>query len=115
VESEKKRTRAFQALLGKDGLIRFRFKLRAHCSVWPNDAHDIGAGLFSQAEMNYWTGYQLLLQQQPGSNLHFAANTKAVDTLITRSLRGARTNRLPVIVLCAVVDCLDRTAQLETP
>src|SRR5882724_2549932 len=47
VVSEEKRTRAFQALLGKDGLIRFRFKLGTHRYVGPYDAHDIGAGLIS--------------------------------------------------------------------
>ncbi len=58
--------------------------------------------------MNNRTSDQLLLQEQPGADLHLAANAEAVDALIARRLGGARTNCLPVIVLRAVVDQLLR-------
>src|SRR3989441_7277998 len=106
VVSEEKRTRAFQALLGKDGLIPFCFKLGAYRSIGPYDAHHIGAGLIAQTKVDNRARDQLLLHEQTGADFHLAPDTEAVDALIARRLGGARTNCLPVIVLRAVADCV---------
>ena len=49
-----------------------------------------------------------LLQQESGTEFHFAADPKRIDPLVATCLARVWTNDLPVIVLCAVIDCLDR-------
>ncbi len=94
-------------MLRHDLLISLHFKLCAHSPVGPHDAHDIGAGLFAQTEMKQRTGDRLLLHQQTGTDLHFTAHAERVDALVADCLDGARSHHLPVIVLRAVIDCLD--------
>ena len=57
--------------------------------------------------MKLWTRDRLLLHQQPGANLDFAANAKWIDALIANCLYGVRPHDLPVIILRALIHCLN--------
>src|SRR6266853_1159439 len=104
VVGEEKRARAFQSLLGDNGLVCLQIKLRAHRPVRPDNADDICALLIAQAEVNERACDELLLNEQAGANLHLAADAERVDALIACGLCCARAYLLPVIVFRASTD-----------
>ena len=99
VISEEKRTGRFQTLFRHHLLISLHLKLGAHCSIRPNDAHNIGTRLFAKPKMKQGTRDRLFLQHQTGTNLHFTAHAKRIDALVAACLARVRSNHLPVIVL----------------
>ena len=106
VIGEEERTRPFQALLGHDFLVGFDIKFGPHRPIRPNDPHDLGPRLLTQAEMNLRSRDRLLLYQQAGADFDFATNAERVDALVAESLCGARSNDLPMIILGSVIDRL---------
>src|ERR1051325_9619920 len=104
VIGEEERARALQALLGQDFLIGFEFKLCAHAPVGPDYADDIGRRLLAETEVDERPRDRLLLHQQPGANLHLAADAERINALVPDGLLGARAYDLPVIILRAAIE-----------
>ncbi len=115
------RTRSFQTLLGQHFLIGFDFKLRAHCSIGPNDANHVGARLLAETKVKQWTRDRLFLDQQAGANLHLAADAEWIDALIADGIARAWADNLPVIILRALVDRFEwfavsgKTEEIQSP
>src|SRR4029077_15206005 len=70
VIGKKERTGPFQTLFRGNSLIAFEVEFCSDRPVWPYDTDNVGACLFAQTEMNDWTSYRLLLNQQPGPDFH---------------------------------------------
>src|SRR6266446_949066 len=98
VIGKKERAGPFQTLFRGNCLVAFEVEFCSDRSVWPYNTDYIGACLFAQAEVNYWTGYRLLLNQQPRPDFHLSTDTKRIDSLISGGRRCARADYLPMIV-----------------
>src|SRR2546430_2382887 len=103
IEGEEVRAGALDSLLRHNLRVGLHVELSAHRPIGPENAHHVRARMVTQAEMNEWSRNGLLLRQQAGTYLHFAANAKRVDALVTSGLPGPRTDYLPVIVFGAAV------------
>src|ERR1700741_2721897 len=104
VPGKKEWAGAFQALLGQDFLVGFEREFGADRSIGPDDACDVGTGVFAKSEVELRSGYGLFLGQQCGADFDFAADSERVYALVSRGLSGARADDLPVIVFGAVIE-----------
>src|SRR6185437_14930331 len=83
------------------------FEIRAHRTVGPNNANDIGARLFAETKVQNRSGDRLLLNEQSRSDFDLAADAERINALISGRLHRPRPNDLPVIVFASCIYRLD--------